>query len=229
MAMRSGRTVAVDLHPGSTVKVVAMTAPTTGPTVPNHHGDHPGFSGVPGLVAGLTMVLGRRQVARLAADLAGLRPGQHVVDVGCGPGAAVRVAASRGATVTGVDPAAVMLGMARWLTRGRTSVTFVEGTAASLPLGDASADVVWSIATVHHWPEIEAGLAEVRRVLVEGGTFLVVERGTDPSATGLATHGWTDLQAEVFGAACRTAGFASVDVAGHRAGRSTQLVVTATR
>lgn len=204
-----------------------MTAPTTGPTVPNHHGDHPGFSGVPGLVAGLTMVLGRREVARLAADLAGLRPGQHVVDVGCGPGAAVRMAATRGATVTGVDPAPVMLGMARRLTRGRPPVTWVEGTAASLPLGDASADVVWSIATVHHWPDIEAGLAEVRRVLVDGGVFLAVERRTDPTATGLATHGWTDVQAEAFAAACRAAGFASVDVEGRRAGRSTQLVAMA--
>lgn len=89
---------------------------------PNHHGDHPGFSGVTGFVAGLTMVLGRGRIARLACDLVGLAAEDQVVDVGCGPGAAAREAARRGAEVTGVDPAQVMLAMARRLTRDRKSV-----------------------------------------------------------------------------------------------------------
>lgn len=206
-----------------------MTGQITTPLVPNHHADHPGFSGAIGLIAGLTMAVGRGNVARLASDLADVSPGQHVVDVGCGPGTAARLAARRGATVSGVDPAPVMLGLARWLTKGERAVTWVNGTAASLPLGEASADVVWSIATVHHWPEIEPGLSEVRRVLVHGGTFLAIERRIRPGAKGLASHGWTDEHAAAFAAACHTAGFDRVKVDHHRSGRSTYLAVTAVR
>lgn len=122
-----------------------------------------------------------------------------------------------------------MLGLARRLTRGKPSVTWVEGTAASLPLSDASADVVWSIATVHHWPDVQAGLSEARRVLLNGGTFLAIERRTRPGAKGLASHGWTDKQAAAFEAACHSANFDRVNVDRYRAGRSTQMVVTAIR
>jgi SAM-dependent methyltransferase len=64
---------------------------------PNHHADFPGFSGLFGLIAGLSMVTGRGAVARLAADLARVAAADRVVDVGCGPGAAAREAARRGA------------------------------------------------------------------------------------------------------------------------------------
>lgn len=102
--------------------MITRTAEPAPPVVPNHHADHPGFSGVVGLAAGCTMVLGRGAVSRLAADLGGVGPG----------------------------------------------------------------------------------------------------------ATGLASHGWTEAQAEAFATACRTAGFRSAGTDRRRTGRSTQLVVTAT-
>ena len=66
------------------------------------------FQGVSGLLCGATMLVGRGSLSRLVAGLAGVGPGDRVVDVGCGPGGAAREAARRGATVTGVDPAPVM-------------------------------------------------------------------------------------------------------------------------
>jgi ubiquinone/menaquinone biosynthesis C-methylase UbiE len=204
-----------------------MTTSTPGHH-PNHHADHPGFSGVSGLLAGFTMTVGRGAVARLAVELAGVRGGDRVVDVGCGPGAAVRAAARRGATVTGVDPAPVMLRLARWLTRGAPSITWAEGSAESLPLADDSETVLWSISTVHHWQDVDAGLGEARRVLGAGGRLLAVERRTRPGARGLASHGWTDEQAAAFAERCRGAGFADVSVETHRPGRTPLLVVQAT-
>ena len=62
-------------------------------SVPNHHADYAGFSGLAGLVAALSMVVGRDDDARLAARLSGTAPGDVVVDVGCGPGVAARYAA----------------------------------------------------------------------------------------------------------------------------------------
>ncbi len=206
-----------------------MTAAEPSALVPNHHGDHPGFAGVTGVLAGLTMVLGRGRIARLACDLAAVTADDHVVDVGCGPGAAARAAARRGAEVTGVDPASVMLGMARRLTFGKPSVTWTEGMAEDLPLPDGAATVVWSLATVHHWPLLDEGLAEARRVLKPGGRFLAIERKARPGAKGLASHGWTRDQADAFADHCRDAGFTDVAVARHKPGWIPQLSVLATR
>jgi ubiquinone/menaquinone biosynthesis C-methylase UbiE len=194
---------------------------------PNHHADHRGFSGLSGLVMALGFTLGREGDAALAIDLTGLQPDDHVVDVGCGSGAAVRRAARFGARATGVDPAPVMLRVARRL-RGRNTA-YVEGGAESLPLPDAAATVVWSIASVHHWPELEAGLAEAYRVLEPGGRFLAIERATVPGATGIASHGWTDEQAEVFAGQCRDAGFVDVRISHHPTKRRTVVAVLATK
>lgn len=202
-----------------------MTATTS---VPNHHAHHAGFHGVGGLLIGLTMTVGRGAIDRLAADLTELGAGDRVVDVGCGPGGAARVAARRGAEVTGIDPAPVMLRLARRLTVGRR-VTWREGAAEALPLPDGSATVLWSLASVHHWPDLDAGLAEAHRVLTPGGRFLAIERRTRPGATGLASHGWTDAQAEAFAERCVAAGFADPQPSQHDIGRHHVLAVQATR
>jgi ubiquinone/menaquinone biosynthesis C-methylase UbiE len=179
---------------------------------PNHHRDHPGFAGVSGLLAAMSMSVGRDGDARFAAQTADLGPGDVVVDIGCGPGVAARLAAARGATVTGVDPSAVMLRTARVLTR-RGNVRYESGAAEELPVRDGSATVVWSIASVHHWPDLDAALGEIRRVLRPGGRFVTIERRTQPGATGLAGHGWTDDQAAAFVKLCGAHAFAHIDLA----------------
>jgi ubiquinone/menaquinone biosynthesis C-methylase UbiE len=180
-------------------------------TAPNHHRDHPGFAGLSGLLAAATFSVGRGDDAALAIDLTSTTAGVRVVDIGCGPGVAARRAARLGATVTGVDPAPVMLRVAR-LSPRRGKVRFVTGTAEDLPLDDDAATVAWSLATVHHWGDIDAGLREVLRVLAPGGRFLALERLTHAGATGVASHGWTPEQAETFAARCLALGFADASV-----------------
>lgn len=199
------------------------------PSPVNHHAHHPGFTGATGALFGLIMVVMGRAKARLAADVASVADADHVVDVGCGPGTAVRAAAGRGARVTGVDPAPVMLRLARILTRDQPGITWADGVAEDLPLQDGSATVVWSLATVHHWKDVTVGLAEVHRVLASGGRFLAIERQVRPGATGLASHGWTEHQAESFAAQCRTAGLQNVQIENQRTGRRAVWVVSGVR
>lgn len=196
--------------------------------VPNHHADFPSFAGLSGYVAGLSMLAGRKEVARLAATTVELGPDDRVVDIGSGPGVPAREAARRGATVAAVDPARVMLDLGRRLTNRGASIRWLEGTAEQLPLADDWATICWSIATVHHWQDIDAGLAEVRRVLAPGGRLLAIERRTRPGAKGHASHGWTDAQGESFAECCRVAGFTDVKVEHAQAGKRSLVLVLAT-
>jgi SAM-dependent methyltransferase len=217
-------------HPDDSPAADDQTVDSSGEVVANHHADHPGFAGLNGALMAVLFAVRGGTRARLIADLAEVRPGDHVIDIGCGPGNAVREAAARGARATGVDPSSVMLTVARLLTgRRRSSIAWVEAPVEAIPVDDGTATVVWSVACVHHWADVESGLAEVHRVLAPGGRLLAVERRTVVGATGVASHGWTDEQAEVFAAACRAAGFADVEVTTGSAGEMAALIVRGIR
>ena len=194
------------------------------------HG-HERFQGASGLVIGAVMLVGRGSLSRLAADLAGVGPGDRVLDVGCGPGSAAREAARRGAEVTGVDPAPLMLRLGRYLLTSRSgrNIVFVPGTAEALPVADGAVTVAWAISSAHHWPDVPAGLRELHRVLAPGGRLIIAEGAARPGAHGLAAHGFTEAQAAETVAAAQAAGFAGARYETHRAGRRMLAVVRAHR
>ena len=198
-----------------------------------HRHLHPGrgdFEGVAGLLAGLTMSFGRGRSARLAAELAGVGPGDRVVDVGCGPGRFLREAAERGAEAVGVEPSGQMRRIAGWRIPGALSgrVRVVDGTAERIPLGDGSATVVWAVASFHHWADPEAGLAEVHRVLQPGGRLLIAERLARPGGW-FRHHALTWEQGQDLVAQVERAGFSDVTAGRHPLGRVQVLAVQARR
>jgi ubiquinone/menaquinone biosynthesis C-methylase UbiE len=116
-----------------------------------------------------------------AADLAAIRPGESVLEVGCGTGELTRRARARAgaaAVVCGIDPAAEMIAVARGKSeRARLGIDYRVAAIEALPFADASFDVVLSSLMMHHLPEDlkPLGLAEVRRVLKPGGRLLIVD------------------------------------------------------
>jgi SAM-dependent methyltransferase len=181
------------------------------------------------LLTALAMTAGRGPLARAIVSEAGLTAADRAVDVGCGPGTAVREAARRGVTVTGIDPSPMALRIARVLTSSAVDVriTWMLASAERLPLPDAAATVLWSVSSLHHWDDQAAGLAEVRRVLAPGGRVLLAERLVRPGARGHAAHGFTRVQAEDLARALASAGFAEVRRKILTAGRRTMMVVRA--
>jgi ubiquinone/menaquinone biosynthesis C-methylase UbiE len=178
---------------------------------------------------------GGRSAARLVLDLAELSVGDRVIDVGCGPGNAVRLASRLAAVATGVDPSADMIRIARAVTRdrygsrGRGATEWIRASAEDLPIPDASATVLWTVKSVHHCSDVGVGLAQAYRVLQPGGRLLAIERLVQPGARGLASHGWTTQQAESFAALCRCAGFSDVSTAQKSLGSHSAAVVGAIR
>jgi len=177
------------------------------------------------------MLFGRGGMARRMVQMADLSVADVVVDVGCGPGSAVRRARRGGAArVVGIDPSERMLRLARRVTSLQrvTGSSFVEGAAEHLPVDTGSASVVWAIQSVHHWEDLGLGLHEVRRVLGPAGRVLLMERFVVPGARGLAAHGLTEQHAAELGAQLARVGFAEVSNRTVRVGRRTFVVITAT-
>ena len=112
--------------------------------------------------------------ARVAVEHAAPKPGERVVDVGCGTGSAALLAASLGARVIGVDPASRLLEVARTAaaTRG-LDAEFAAGHAADLPLEDASADLVISVFGVIFAPDPGPAAAELARVTALSGRIVL--------------------------------------------------------
>jgi ubiquinone/menaquinone biosynthesis C-methylase UbiE len=120
----------------------------------------------------------RRVFTRLAAE-SGARPGDRVLDVGCGTGYFTRVLAQAVApagAAHGVDPSREAISHARRLSHLDNS-TFGEGVAEALDAPDAAYDVVVSSLMIHHLPETvrPRAISEMFRVLQPGGSVLIAE------------------------------------------------------
>src|SRR3974390_167071 len=157
----------------------------------------------------LSVTVGGGAAARSVAELADLEDEDRVVDVGCGPGTAVRVAARQAQEAIGIDPSRVSLRLARWITclrRVRTA-TWLEGVAEFLPLEQGRLTVAWAVSSVHHWEDRVAALGEIHRILVPGGRVFLAERLVKAGARGHTAHRLTSHQAAALASEMGSAGF----------------------
>jgi SAM-dependent methyltransferase len=157
--------------------------------------------------------------------LAGLQPGQVVLDLGSGGGIDVLLSAKRvGPTgkVYGLDMTDDMLTLARENQRkaGATNVEFLKGTIESIPLPDASVDVIISNCVINLSADKDRVLREAFRVLKPGGRLAVsdvIVRGAVPADIRRNVELWVGcvagaLDESDYRAKLTAAGFESIDV-----------------
>jgi len=109
-----------------------------------------------------------RLLAPELADLAGIGPGQRVLDVGCGPGALTTELVSRlGAEhIAAVDPSESFVAAAR---ERHPGVDIRQASAEALPYPDGGFDAALAQLVVHFMTDPVAGLREMARVTRAGG------------------------------------------------------------
>jgi ubiquinone/menaquinone biosynthesis C-methylase UbiE len=124
-------------------------------------------------------------------SLGELRPGERVVDVGCGAGIDSLIAAKKvgpEGRVIGVDMTPSMLEKARHAAEEAelTNVEFREGYAEALPVEDGWADVVISNGVLNLMPDKAAALEDMARALRPGGRLqigdILVQKAVPESA-----------------------------------------------
>jgi ubiquinone/menaquinone biosynthesis C-methylase UbiE len=144
---------------------------------------------------------GERKFRAKALDLAELKPGESVLDVGCGTGTlaiAAKRCVGREGSVCGIDASPEMIARAeKKAKRAGMEIRFKNTLAEALPFPIAQFDVVLSTVMLHHLPRKirQQCVNEIRRVLKPGGRLLAIdfanpagkERGS--FLTGFHRHG----------------------------------------
>jgi ubiquinone/menaquinone biosynthesis C-methylase UbiE len=186
------------------------------------------------VVKGLEVIYGTRDVLRrrrLVREALAARPGERILDVGCGPGFyAAELLDEVGAegSVVGVDSSADMLAVAAHRCEGRGSAEFHEADATSLPVEDGGFDAALSVQVLEYVDDVDAALREIHRALRPGGRVVLWDvdwttlslHTTDQDRTDRVLRAWDQHLAHpalprTLAARMRAAGFEGVSAEGH--------------
>jgi ubiquinone/menaquinone biosynthesis C-methylase UbiE len=147
--------------------------------------------GLLGQLVGEKMVRQHRPETDWTVGLLDLRPDDRVLELGCGAGRGLVLAARTvgQGMVAGMDLSPTMLRAAGRRTQrdgqGKR-VSLLRGNLAALPYADGSLDKIWSVHTFYFWSDPEAVIAELLRVLAPAGMIVAT------LATGTVTPSGAD-------------------------------------
>ncbi|MCW5882507.1 MAG: class I SAM-dependent methyltransferase [Anaerolineae bacterium] len=135
-------------------------------------------TGVFGRMAGAMMARGNKTEQEWTIALLDIRPDDHILEIGFGPGVAISLAAEKAVRghVSGIDASETMRRVA-----GRRNAAAIRSglvdlrhaEVSSLPYPDAAFDKAFAVHCIYFWPRPVEALQEVRRVLKPGGSLAV--------------------------------------------------------
>ena len=168
-----------------------------------------------------SMNIGHGRLHQWGLKAAGIQLTDRVLDVGCGGGKAIsRILEETRREVAGIDHSPEAVKTARSVNRAAVSsgrLRIVESSVESLPFRDGFFDVVTAFETTYFWPELQAALTEIHRVLNRGGRLVIANEFADRASAGA----WADRlnmhvpDSEALAGAAYEAGFLMVDVSVH--------------
>ncbi|HKV41399.1 MAG TPA: class I SAM-dependent methyltransferase [Blastocatellia bacterium] len=137
------------------------------------------------------MIEGHIDVTEQIVEAMGLKPRHRALDLGCGIGWATRMMAahvSQGMAI-GIDISDEMIHIARRDPANSPNVFFFNATATALPFDRGHFNRLLSIESLYYYPDIPAALAEVYRVMADGGkVFFMVNLYSENDGS----HQWVE-------------------------------------
>jgi SAM-dependent methyltransferase len=138
---------------------------------------------------------------RTVLDALAPKPGEHILEIGCGGGAYVSEAAravGESGRVCGLDISADQISAARTLCSGQSNVRFDVADALSVPYGDASFDAVFSVQVLEYLTDVDLAISEIARLLKPTGRCVILATnwgsvfwtGADPDLTERMLRAW---------------------------------------
>ncbi|WP_051426449.1 class I SAM-dependent methyltransferase [Jiangella gansuensis] len=160
---------------------------------------------------------------RIVVDVAELTAHDRVLEVGCGPGAAVELAARTVGPeqMAAVDPSETFVAM---VSKRVPGADVRAAGAEDVPFDDGTFTVVYSIMSMHHWNDRDAGLATLTRKLAPGGRLLLAERLLARPGHGITAAQIADVEVQL-----ARLGQTDVHTVQRPDGRKTIAVVISTR
>ena len=168
-----------------------------------------------------SMNIGHGRLHQWGLKAAGIQLTDRVLDVGCGGGKAIsRILEETRREVAGVDHSPEAVKTARSVNRAAISsgrLRIVESSVESLPFRDGFFDVVTAFETTYFWPELQAGLTEIHRVLNRCGRLVIANEFADRASAGAwaVRLNMRVPDSEALAGAAYEAGFLMVDVSVH--------------
>ena len=172
---------------------------------------HP--SGVLGALIGTAMAIEHRELHRAVVRRLDLDVTDRVLEIGFGPGTAVRMAASRASFVAGIDPSREMVQQASRRNRAAIRsgrVELLRASVSAIPYPNDAFTVAFEVNSYHHWDGRVVGLREIFRVLGPGGRLLMSLSQAHGEPLLPQIRQVTDVLADI--------GFSRVSVEEHRFG-----------
>jgi arsenite methyltransferase len=168
---------------------------------------------------------------KLVYDALSARPGDRILDAGCGPGFYTRELLDQvgpGGSLVSVDQSAQMLAVARRRCEGHDNVEFEEGDVTALPVQSEDFDRALSVQVLEYVQDVPGALAEMHRALRPGGSVVIWDvdwatvswHSEDPDRMARVLAVWDEHLAHPslprgLSAALRAAGFEDVRMEGH--------------
>ena len=175
-----------------------------------------------GRMAGHVMAVKNGGMNRATIAHLDLQPNDRVLEIGFGPGKAIRMVAERlpNGFVAGLDHSPIMVRQAAYRNRKLIRAGAVEvrlGDVARIPHGDNAFDKVFAVNSFHYWPAPESALSEIHRVLRPDGTLVLTIRAVNaPLRLDITDAGEGKERVERAKAAMAAAGFQDVWARWHK-------------